>query len=106
MNTIAAGVMSTPPRTPPRIPGDSNTKQRSTCSTGNIPVRGLLGFLGIPLGSHHILERCGKFRRAAKDELDTTLIFLGPRRHWKRLPTMFGKDFAMPGYLTVLMFLI
>ena len=75
MNVLTAGAMSTPPRI---ITGQSNTRRRRA---GNIPVRDLCGFLGIPIGSHHILEKCGEFRRSAKEGLDTAFNFLGPKRH-------------------------
>ena len=74
VNALTAGAMSTPP---PRITGQSNTRQRR--APGNIPVRDMCGFLGIPIGSHHLIEKCGEFRRAAKEGLDTAFDFLGPR---------------------------
>ena len=105
VNTISAGVMSTPPRTPPRIPGDSNTQQRSTRSTGNIPVRGLLGFWVYHSGLITSWKSAESLEEQQRMNLTPRSTFWDQGDIGKRSPTMCGKDFAMTGYLTVLMFL-
>jgi hypothetical protein len=80
-NVLTAAAISTPLRvvaTP-----DANVRQRTT---GNVTVRKTLEFLAIPLGSHHLLKKCRKYRIAAKDWLNTAFDFLGPKRHWAKVP--------------------
>jgi len=80
VNVLTDGAMSTPPR-------ETTSREHNTRHprAGNLPVRDVLVCLGIPLGSHHIIKQCEKFRRAVKDWLDTAFDFLGPQRHWEKV---------------------
>ena len=85
VNAITAGAMATPP--PKRRDGHTNNSSVGCDNNSNnlLSKRKVLKFLGLPQGSHHILKKCGKFRRAAKEGLDTAFDFLGPRRSWKKV---------------------
>ena len=80
VNAIATSAMQTPPR---RSPGGSKIRNQSYVN--KVSDRAVLKFLGLPLGSSHILRKCGDLRRAAKDGLDTAYDFLGPRKNWKKV---------------------
>ena len=92
---IAAGVMSTPPRTRPSIPGDSNTQQHSTHSVLVIYLSaGCWDFGVYPLGLIISWKSAESLEEKQRMNLTPSSTFWDQGDIGKKSPTMCGKFFA------------
>ena len=85
VNAVAAAIVNTPQKksNDNGLQQSSNTTQQP--SSNKISRREACRFLNIPEGSHRLLAKCGEFRLAAKEGLDRSFIFLGPKKPWKKI---------------------